>query len=1039
MRRLWFLYAGLAGCALVAQAVLPDGPIRTGLVLAVALSAVLAVVAGTWLHRPPYELPWVVLATALATSFAADVLAARSDPASSGPVTGPSVQGPGWSDLVHLAAYAVLAASLLLTHRRRSTRGEWAGLVDAAVIATTAALGYWVFVVDLLADEGTGAQVVAGLYLVADVVLLALVARLVVAGLRQPAFSLLAAGVAALLVTDVAALTQSYVTRDEAGALPQAGWLLGAVLWAAAALHPSMRELTDSYVPRDAPGVATVRLALLGAVVMIPPTMIGLQAARGDYSDLGLLIVGLLVLVVLVLVRVGLLMRSVGSTAERERALRAAAAEFVAGGDRGQIRAAALKATHLLLGRSEVASRIVDTSDSDDFGVAASARGRHARVLGRTLVERLLPYAGDHRSPDGARVEELAQETRVALDLAETSGHLTVRPARVQDETLALLVVVTDGPPSPEVVDALDTLVAQLALALESATLSAELYLRQGEARFRALVQNSSDAILLVDRGATVTYQSPSAERVLGFAAGELVGTSLDDLSHHDDLMRFQACLTEVLARPGLSRRIELRMMRGEGAYIDGEAVVHNLQSDPHVGATLVTVRDISERKKFEMALTQQAFHDELTGLANRTLFVDRVAHALRRRERDRTSVAVLLLDLDDFKTVNDGLGHAAGDSLLRAVASRLEGLVRPGDTTARLGGDEFAMVLVDLPAEENAIIAVERIIATLSEPLVLEGREVFAQASIGVAFAGPGDVEPEDLLRNADAAMYVVKTDGKGRYAIFEPHMHAAAVHRLDLRTDLQRALDNEEFVLHYQPIVSMTTGALTGLEALVRWQHPHRGLVHPDEFIPLAEETGLVVPLGLWVLDRACRQIAEWGKVDPALTVSINVSQRQLRRIEFGKEVGRVLDASGVDPARVNLEITESAVMTDVEATIRRLRDLKDLGVRLAVDDFGTGYSSFSWLRQLPVDVLKIDKEFVEELGNHEQSGFLVATIIDLAHNMGLSTVAEGIERGVQLDRLRDMHCDLGQGYHLGRPMPVDSVVDLLAIERTRTAEGA
>jgi EAL domain-containing protein (putative c-di-GMP-specific phosphodiesterase class I) len=348
-------------------------------------------------------------------------------------------------------------------------------------------------------------------------------------------------------------------------------------------------------------------------------------------------------------------------------------------------------------------------------------------------------------------------------------------------------------------------------------------------------------------------------------------------------------------------------------------------------------------------------------------------------------------------------------------------------------------MVLVDLPTEESAIVAVERIIATLGEPLVLEGREVFAHASIGVAFAGAGDVSPDDLLRNADAAMYVVKTDGKGRYAIFEPHMHAAAVHRLDLRTDLQRALDNDEFVLHYQPIVAMTTGAVTGLEALVRWQHPVRGLVHPDEFIPLAEETGLVVPLGLWVLDRACRQVAEWGRIDPKLTVSINVSQRQLRRIEFGQEVGRVLDASGVDPSRVNLEITESAVMTDVESTIRRLHDLKDLGVRIAVDDFGTGYSSFSWLRQLPVDVLKIDKEFVEELGHVEHSGFLVATIIDLAHNMGLRTVAEGIERVVQLERLRDMNCDLGQGYHLGRPMAVESVVDLLAVDRARTAEGA
>jgi diguanylate cyclase (GGDEF)-like protein/PAS domain S-box-containing protein len=580
-----------------------------------------------------------------------------------------------------------------------------------------------------------------------------------------------------------------------------------------------------------------------------------------------------------------------------------------------------------------------------------------------------------------------------------------------------------------------ETLVAQLTLALESATLADDLHVRQSEARFRALVQNSSDAILLVDKDAAVTYQSPSADRMFGYPDDALVGHSVEDLCHPDDLLRVQSGLTDVLSSPGATRRLELRLRRRGGGWLDAEAVVNNLQADPNVRASVVTVRDVSERKQFETQLTHQAFHDELTGLANRALFTDRVAHALARRERDGTTLAVLLLDLDDFKTVNDGLGHAAGDSMLRAVAERLAALVRPGDTTARLGGDEFAMVLVDLPSEPAAVHAVERIITVLGEPLVIEGKEVFVQASIGLAFAGdPADAAatPEQLLRNADAAMYVVKTDGKGRYAIFQPHMHAAALHRLDLRADLQRALDNHEFALHYQPIVSMETGGLVGVEALVRWQHPQRGLVAPDAFIPLAEETGLVVPLGLWVMEQACRQVADWSTGSNGLSVSINVSQRQLRRAEFGGEVGDVLARTGIDPSRIALEITESAIMAEVEPTIARLRALKDLGVRVAVDDFGTGYSSFSWLRQLPVDVLKIDKEFVDELGRRDQGGFLVAAIIDLAHNLGLRTVAEGIERPTQLARLRDMHCDLGQGFHVGKPMPPEDVVDLLAMER-------
>jgi diguanylate cyclase (GGDEF)-like protein/PAS domain S-box-containing protein len=632
-------------------------------------------------------------------------------------------------------------------------------------------------------------------------------------------------------------------------------------------------------------------------------------------------------------------------------------------------------------------------------------------------------------------VQELDVDLRDGLGLRDAEGQLRVFPVRVHRELLAVVVLVTNTPLDAGTTHAVETLVAQLALALESATLADDLHVRQSEARFRALVQNSSDAILLVDKDAAVTYQSPSADRMFGYADDALVGHSVEDLCHPADLLRVQSGLTDVLSSPGATRRLELRLRRRGGGWLDAEAVVNNLQADPNVRASVVTVRDVSERKQFETQLTHQAFHDELTGLANRALFTDRVAHALARRERDSTTLAVLLLDLDDFKTVNDGLGHAAGDSMLRAVAERLAALVRPGDTTARLGGDEFAMVLVDLPNEPAAVHAVERIITVLGEPLVIEGKEVFVQASIGLAFAGdPADAAatPEQLLRNADAAMYVVKTDGKGRYAIFQPHMHAAALHRLDLRADLQRALDNREFALHYQPIVSMETGGLVGVEALVRWQHPQRGLVSPDAFIPLAEETGLVVPLGLWVMEQACRQVADWSTGSHGLSVSINVSQRQLRRAEFGAEVGDVLARTGIDPSRIALEITESAIMAEVEPTIARLRALKDLGVRVAVDDFGTGYSSFSWLRQLPVDVLKIDKEFVDELGRRDQGGFLVAAIIDLAHNLGLRTVAEGIERPTQLARLRDMHCDLGQGFHVGKPMPAEDVVDLLAMER-------
>jgi diguanylate cyclase (GGDEF)-like protein/PAS domain S-box-containing protein len=995
----------------------------------VSTAAAAAVAAGVAWRRPPQRRGWLVLAGGLAVFAVADLLAVSRGDQRGEP------SGVGWLDAGYLAAYPLLVAALVALNRSGERGRDRAGLVDAALIATVAGLGWWALLVAPAAeDAGRAATALLLGYLVADVALLGVTVRLVVGGPTRAVPSLLGLGVAVLLGTDVLLLRGDLTRRPDLSDPLHLGWVAAALVLAAAALHRGARvPVAAPVLRRDA--LSRTRLALLGTVVLIPPALIGLSAARGRYDDIPVLSAGLGLLVVLVMVRVGLLVREVSATAVRERTLRTAAAEFVSAGARPHIHRAALEAIDRLAAGYLVASRIVDVTAADEVEVVAGG-GRHdARVRGRSLAPTLLPYAGSGTAFRSVTLDELDIDVVAGLALRDARGALRVYPVRVNGELLAVVVLIVSSPPDAGTVDAIETLVAQLALALESVTLADDLHTRQSEARFRALVQNSSDAILLLDRQATVTYQSPSADRMFGYPDDALVGHSLEDLCHPEDLLRVQSGLTDVLASPGHTRRLELRLRRRGGGWLDAEAVVNNLQADPNVRATVVTIRDVSERKQFEMQLTHQAFHDELTGLANRALFIDRVAHALARRERDNTTLAVLLADLDDFKTVNDGLGHAAGDSMLKAVAERLAQLVRPGDTTARLGGDEFAMVLVDLPDEESAVHAVERILTVLSQPLVIEGKEMFVGASIGLAFAGDAPVTPAQLLRNADAAMYVVKTDGKGRYAVYQPHMHAAALHRLDLRADLQRALDNGEFALHYQPIASMSSGAVVGVEALVRWQHPTRGLVPPDEFIPLAEETGLVVPLGLWVLEQACRQVAAWSALHPGLSVSINVSQRQLRRGEFGAEVGAVLASTGIEPARIALEITESAIMSDVGSTIERLHALRSLGVRVAVDDFGTGYSSFSWLRQLPVDVLKIDKEFVDELGRRDRGGFLVGAIIDLAHNLGLRTVAEGIERPTQLARLKDMRCDLGQGYHVGKPMPPDQVIDLLALEGTRS----
>ncbi|HET7082515.1 MAG TPA: EAL domain-containing protein, partial [Candidatus Limnocylindria bacterium] len=446
-------------------------------------------------------------------------------------------------------------------------------------------------------------------------------------------------------------------------------------------------------------------------------------------------------------------------------------------------------------------------------------------------------------------------------------------------------------------------------------------------------------------------------------------------------------------------------------------------------------VHDITLRKELEMQLQHQAFHDSLTGLANRALFRDRVAHALARQARSHGAVSVLFSDLDDFKTVNDSLGHDAGDQLLVAVAERLRAVMRPEDTTARFGGDEFAILLEDTD-EAGARRAAERILEALRSPFEFHGRQVVMRASIGAAVTFDSGIEPDDLLRQADLAMYTAKTSGKGRFAFYEPRMHEAAVTRMELKGDLEAAIANKDFELHYQPIVDLRSGHVTGVEALIRWRHPERGLVLPTEFIPIAEETGLIVPLGRWVIGEACRQLNAWtteGRLSgprlERLAMWVNLSARELQEPEFVHTIADALESSGVHPERLTLEITESGLMTDLDQSTATLHSLRALGVRLAIDDFGTGYSSLSYLERLPVEVLKIDRSFTAAIGHGRDVPVLVRSIVKLGQTLHMEVLAEGIETAEQLSKLRGIDCRLGQGFYFSPALPAAEVIELLA----------
>lgn len=559
--------------------------------------------------------------------------------------------------------------------------------------------------------------------------------------------------------------------------------------------------------------------------------------------------------------------------------------------------------------------------------------------------------------------------------------------------------------------------------------------------RFRVLVQNSSDVITVCSVEGRILFQTPSVTEVFGYEPEALIGTDLNKLVHPEDLRPVQKSLLRTAGDDGTSERVECRVRRADGSWRFTETAVTARLDDPHVRGFILNTRDITERKQLEEQLVHQAFHDSLTGLANRALFRDRIQHALNRQRRQRRPLAVLLFDLDGFKNLNDSLGHAFGDRMLVAVAQRLEGLLRPSDTACRLGGDEFAVLVEDLTGGIDATVVAGRILDAIRQPIVVDGKEVVTAASIGIALAETFETTPDDLLRNADVAMYTAKSRGRNRFEVFKPSMHKAMLDRLDLEADLRRAVDLGEFVLHYQPTVALATGRISGMEALVRWNSPERGMVPPGMFIPVAEDTGLIVALGAWVLEEACRQTVAWSHefgMDAPATISVNVSARQLQDDDLVAVFGDILERTGINPANVVLEITESAVMSDAEAMVARLHQLKALGVRLAIDDFGTGYSSMSYLCSFPIDILKIDRSFVSGVPNEPQKAGIVRTIVELGHILDLQTVAEGIEMNEELEQLRALHCDLGQGYWFAKPLAVDDVVTLLIEQAAKRRRG-
>jgi diguanylate cyclase (GGDEF)-like protein/PAS domain S-box-containing protein len=562
---------------------------------------------------------------------------------------------------------------------------------------------------------------------------------------------------------------------------------------------------------------------------------------------------------------------------------------------------------------------------------------------------------------------------------------------------------------------------------------------RHSEERIRALVEHASDVVTVVGRDLVIRWQAGSARRMLGIDPELAVGRPLTDLVHPDDVAGLESGLAQV-AGDGAPATVAARVRHGDGTWVHVEAIASDHLADPAVDGLLLSMRDVGERKALEDRLRHQAFHDPLTGLANRALFEQRLHAALTATPEPGRRPAVLFLDLDDFKTINDSLGHAAGDALLRTVGARIAGVLRPDDVAARLGGDEFAILLTRVPDERAAVAVAERVAEAVRPEIALDGRRLTVTASIGVALDDDGARDVDALLRSADVAMYGAKELGTGGIRVFEERLHRRAVDRLELSADLLPAVAAGEFELDYQPIVRLEDGRIAGVEALVRWAHPTRGRLGPDAFIGLAEDTGAIVELGLWVLREACRSVcalqAAVGRGD--LYVSVNVSTKQLRDPGFADAVEAVLAETGLAADALVLELTESLLVHDRDAIMIELQRLKALGLRLAVDDFGTGYSVLSYLQDFPIDVLKIDKSFVDDIHRQPEKAELVAGIVGLSETLRLEVVAEGIEEHEQAERLRAMRSPLGQGYLYSRPVPLAEVQRAMAGAPSAAASG-
>jgi diguanylate cyclase (GGDEF)-like protein/PAS domain S-box-containing protein len=1005
------------------------------------LSGVAAIVAGVLIHRPARRIPWLLLAAANLSFVAGQVSFLVF-----GQILHRPLPFPSFADLLYLLTYPLIAAGLLAFIRARNPDRDQRSVIDALTLTVGLALLSWMYLVLPYVHNPQLSWLqksVSIAYPLGDVLVLALLARLLAPGTgRSRSFQLLTLGMVGQLVSDTWFGGLQLYGSFHNGTVVDLGWAVMYGAWGAAALHPTMAQLTEP-VSRQRPQASPSRLVVLMLASLIAPAVLFIQSLRHHNYDDGVIAVFSAVLFLLVTSRLWDMATSHRRALQRERTVRLAGASLAAAGTVTEVAVAMQNAAAdltrarsphdaLLMVRDEghfrTVSAVPAADDDDPGGLDRLTESWLPALTGDEPV--FLPQArlgGAASAPLTGRANALLAGADGVLLCPLT---LLDRPGG--DPLIGVLVVFGTRRILTDLSDTFEILAHQVALAVERIALSQEVIRQRSEAYFRTLVQDTSDVILIVADDGLVRYATPSAASMFGDIGTE--GAHLWELiadGDRDDTIRALARLRRYAGNSSYTE--DWQITRRDQRRVQVQVRCSDLRQDRTVAGLVLTLRDVTEQRQLEAELKHRAFHDALTGLPNRLLFQDRAAHALAQAKRERTTTGVLFVDLDDFKVTNDTMGHSVGDELLVAAGLRLAAVVRESDTAARLGGDEFALLVEHLAGPAAVEAFAERVVRAFIEPFDLAEGSVITTATVGVATT-EDSADVDELLRHADLALYAAKSSGKRQWRRYAPVLSAGMIRRREVQAALEEAVNTSGFTLVYQPIVALTSGGIAGFEALVRWPHPQWGMMQPDQFIELAEETGHIVPLGSWVLGQAASEIVQWHHRLPAHTplyASVNVSARQFRDPGFVAGVRRVLTQTGLAPSSLMLELTESVLLRgDDERLHADLAELKSIGVKLAIDDFGTGYSSLSYLRELPIDVLKIDKSFVDGIAISEQRLALVDGIIGIARTLNLDVIAEGIETEVQRDLLVSMGCQYGQGYLLAMPVAADQAETLVRI---------